>query len=260
MNFPAIFVSHGAPTLAIDDEAEAHQFLTSLGNSLGKPSAILVVSAHWQSEIPTVSLAAHPQTIHDFGGFPKKLYEIAYPAAGAVTLGNRVAHLLNGQGIHTAITENRGLDHGVWVPLMLMYPQANIPTTQLSLVANGTPEEHYQIGKVLGGLKDQGVMILASGGAVHNLHSLNSFDKPSPWAKKFEEFLHQKISEGNLQSLVNYRSLIAEGVLAHPTEEHLLPLFVAMGAGGFDENHPGMSIHRSWTYGNLSMASFQFNA
>lgn len=256
--FPAIFVSHGAPTLALDRQAPAYQFLQELGSSLGKPRAILIISAHWQTPMPTLSFAEQPETIYDFGGFAKELYQINYPAPGATELAERASQLLADGGIEFGIAKERGLDHGAWVPLMLMYPLADVPVTQLSLKLAGATE-HYELGQRLSPLRDEGVLILATGSAVHNLRHLSSDINPPAWAARFDEFLYQNILSGDGNELLNYRSVIPdESRLAHPTEEHLLPLFVAMGAGAFDINHPGKSLHRSWTYGSLSMAAYAF--
>ncbi len=257
---PAIFVSHGAPTLAHDFQAPAHQFIKELGNSIAKPQAILVISAHWQAHLPTISNTEKPETIHDFGGFSEDLYQIEYPAQGATELAHRSAALLADAQIEYSLTEDRGFDHGVWIPLMLMYPFADVPVTQLSLKLKGSATEHFEIGKALKPLRNEGVMILATGSAVHNLRYLSDEAKPLDWAEKFDEFLYQKILSGNLDELLRFRAKCPESQLAHPTDEHLLPLFVAMGAGGFDSNHPGSCLHRSWTYGSLSMASYSFDA
>jgi 4,5-DOPA dioxygenase extradiol len=257
-NFPSIFVSHGAPTLAIDETAAAHGFLKQLGKGIERPKAVLVISAHWEADVPTVSFAPTPETIHDFWGFPEKLYEISYPAAGATEVAASVVELLNANGIQNAISNQRGFDHGAWVPLMLMYPDADIPVTQLSLKFNSSPKEHFYIGQALKPLQKQGVLILASGGAVHNLSYFRRTQERLDWATLFDQWLNEKITEGKYQDLLDYRSLIDEGRIAHPTEEHFLPLFVAMGAGDAAQSYKGNCLHRSWTFGNLSMASYRF--
>lgn len=253
MHQPAIFVSHGAPTLAIDRDP-THEFLRGLGPSLQTPTAILCISAHWEARLPTVTLTEKPSTIHDFYGFPRELYDLRYPAPGAPDLANRTLELLKNDGWETAADSKRGLDHGAWVPLLLMYPEAKIPVAQLSVQTHLGAAAQLKIGRALAPLREEGVLILGSGGAVHNL-SLFGMDQTPAWAARFDEWLNEKILSGAEDDLVNYRTRNPDAVTAHPTEEHFLPLFVAIGAAGLD----GASrLHDGFTYGSIGMAAYSF--
>lgn len=257
-SLPAVFVSHGAPTLAVE-ENDTTDFLQRLGRELGKPKAIVCVSAHWNTSAPAVSAAERPQTIHDFGGFPDELYRITYPAPGAPALAERVVELLGGDGIGCSVEPARGLDHGAWVPLRLLYPEADVPVTQLSIQPRLGPEHHIRVGRALAPLRRKGVLLLATGSATHNLSMLATGGPPPVWAREFDEWLFRKITEGRLDELLNYRSVAPHARLAHPTDEHLLPLFVALGAGWDGEAmRAGSALHRGWTVGSLSMAAYGF--
>lgn len=256
---PAVFVSHGAPTLAIDENDTA-DFLKDLGRRFGRPEAILCASAHWNTLTPAVGAAASPETIHDFGGFPEELYRITYPAPGAPDLARRAAELLVDAGLPCSLDGDRGLDHGAWVPLRLMYPEADVPVAQLSIQPRLGPAHHLRLGQALSPLRSEGVLVLATGSVTHNLRRLDPAGAPPDWALQFDEWLWRKIDEGSTDELLNYRKLAPHSALAHPTDEHLLPLFVALGAGGSGSSHGGRSLHRGWTYGSLSMAAYSFGA
>lgn len=256
--FPAIFVSHGAPTIVVEDTPAA-TFLRELGPRLGWVQAILTISAHWTTIRPTVSLAAQPKTIHDFGGFPRALYEMTYPALGAPELAARVAELLRSAKIECNEAPDRGYDHGAWTPLRLMYPAANIPIAQLSCQPAASPESHFRIGQALRELRKEGVLILASGTAVHNLSTIGHYAEPPGWAVKFEQWLCDQVLSNSAQSLLQYHTLIPESAMSHPTPEHFLPLFVAMGAASNDDGRfRGDCLHRSWSFGSISMAAYSF--
>jgi 4,5-DOPA dioxygenase extradiol len=254
---PALFISHGAPDLPIRDGAVTH-FLRSLHQQFPKPQAILVISAHWNSATPTVSKATKPQTIYDFGGFPDTVYQLKYPAPGAPVLADRVTSLLTQAGILCQTHPNRGMDHGAWTPLILAYPDADIPVTQLSIQYHGGALHHFQIGQALAPLRAEGVLILASGSVTHNLWEFNShYDAPPPdWVRVFDDWLAERIAEGNWEALLNYRKIAPHAEKNHPTEEHLLPLFVALGAGGNEIK--GVKLHHSYNYGAFSMAAYGF--
>lgn len=255
---PSIFVSHGAPTLPFE-EVPARRFLEDLGRELGRPEAVLCVSAHWESVRPALSLAEAPETIHDFYGFPQALYEISYTAPGAPDLARRAAALLEQAGSQPALVGERGLDHGAWVPLMLMYPEAKTPVTQLAVQSRDGPAAHLALGRALAPLRAEGVLILGSGGAVHNLGEWRAGDSSVPdWAQAFDDWLAEKIEAGAVDELVGYRSGAPQGERAHPSEEHFLPLFVALGAGAAASEGRGRVLHRSFGPGGLSMAAFAF--
>jgi 4,5-DOPA dioxygenase extradiol len=254
---PAIFLSHGAPDLTIRDGAVTH-FLKSLAQKFPKPQAILVVSAHWNSDLPMVSAAKNPKTIHDFSGFPQALYEIEYPAPGAPELADRVVGLLNQAGIPCETHPTRGFDHGAWTPLLLAYPAAEIPVTQLSIQYDRDPLHHWKVGQALELLRSEGVLIIGSGSATHNLSAFSEhYDDPPPsWVQQFDEWLAQTIIQGDWESLLKYRQVALYAAENHPTDEHLLPLFVALGAGGHQAQ--GTQLHHSYTYGAFSMAAYAF--
>lgn len=252
---PSVFVSHGAPTLAIEKN-DTVEFLRRLGAELGRPRAILCVSAHWATRVPTLSAAERPETIHDFGGFPAELYRVRYDAPGAPRLAARAAELLSAAGSASELSDERGLDHGAWVPLSLMYPERDVPVTQLSVQPRAGAAEHFRIGRALAPLRGEGVLILSTGGATHNLRQLGRGSDAPGWAASFDEWLDEKIRAGAYEDLLDYRRLAPHAELAHPTDEHLLPLFVAAGAGLGEA--PGRSLHRGWTHGSLSMAAYAF--
>lgn len=255
----ALFVSHGAPTLAVEQNGTV-EFLKGLGSELGRPESILCVSAHWTTDAPAVSGAERPETIHDFGGFPDELYRMRYPAPGAPDLAGRVRELLGEAGIASTVSPTRGLDHGAWVPLKLIYPEADVPVTQLSVQPLLGPEHHLRMGRALAPLREEGVLILATGSATHNLSRIGRGEAPPAWASEFDEWLYRKISDGALEELLDYRRLAPHAAVSHPTDEHLLPLFVALGAGSGESAARGRSLHRGWTWGSLSMAAYGFGA
>lgn len=260
---PTLFISHGSPMLAIR-ESPAHRFLLTLGATMPRPSAILVASAHWESPgEAAVSLALQPETIHDFGGFPQALFDIQYPAPGAPVVASRAAALLEQAGIPVKTSPDRGLDHGAWVPLHLMYPDAGIPVTQVSLVHGASPAEHRRMGQALSSLRDDGVLVIGSGSLTHNLREFRGqeVDAPAPgWVSEFAVWMKQRLERKDFQSLLDYREQAPFAVRNHPTEEHLLPLFVAMGAAGAANDSAGAEhLHGSYEHGVLAMDVYAFN-
>jgi len=252
---PALFVSHGAPTLPLDTAHPTHVFLKGLGATLPVPKSILVISAHWETRAPALTTAAHPDTIHDFYGFPEELYRLRYAAPGSMDLVQRSASLLQGAGLEVHADDARGLDHGAWVPLMLMYPQADIPVVQLSLQTAAGAAHHLALGKALAPLRDEGVLLLASGGATHNLRE---FFRPAPgldesYVPRFSGWLKDVLEKGDQASLVDYRRLAPDAARAHPSEEHFFPVLVAAGAGGQAER-----IHTAMSGASLSMDAYKF--
>lgn len=256
---PALFVTHGAPTLPLED-GPARAFLQGLGRATGRPDAILCVSAHWESDRPLVSTAERPETIHDFYGFPPALYELDYPAPGAPDAARRAAALLDGAGIGCTTNSARGLDHGAWTALMLMYPEADIPVAQLSVQSARGPAHHVAVGEALAPLREENVLVLASGSATHNLRDFRgrALDDPPPaYVGAFDDWLVAAVEAGRTDDLVDYRRQAPEAARNHPTEEHLLPLFVALGAGG---GEAGRTLHRSTSWGIIAMTAFAFGA
>jgi 4,5-DOPA dioxygenase extradiol len=253
---PAVFVSHGSPMLMFEP-VPARDFIAGLGKTLGRPAAILSVSAHWETPEVCASTAKQPETIHDFGGFPQELYRVQYPAPGAPALAEEAIGLLKSSGID-ATAEARGLDHGAWVPLSLMYPGADVPVAQLSIQPHAGPAHHVAVGRVLAGLRDQDVLILGSGSATHNLYTMERgrHDSPPAWARAFDRWLADAVAAGDEAALTRYREQAPYAREAHPRDEHLLPIFVAFGAGG--PGAKGRRLHDSFTHGSLSMAAYAF--
>jgi 4,5-DOPA dioxygenase extradiol len=254
---PTIFVSHGAPTLPLT-AAPAREFLAGYGAALGRPSAILVVSAHWETATPTLDASTHPQTIHDFSGFPRALYEMRYPVPGDPALARRAASLLGAAGMPAVLGE-RGLDHGAWVPLLLMYPAADIPVVQLSLQTQRGAAYQLRVGEALRPLREDGVLVMGSGSATHNLGEFrgSSIDAPPPdWVTGFADWLDASIEAGRTDDLVDYRRKAPAAARNHPSEEHLLPLFTALGAAG--DGATGRRVHRSTTFGVLAMDVYEW--
>jgi 4,5-DOPA dioxygenase extradiol len=256
---PALFVSHGSPTLPLE-RGPAVDFLRGLGGKLDRPGAILMVSAHWDTDRPAVSAAKAPETIYDFYGFPPELYRIRYPAPGAPQLAGRVADVLESKGMKTDIDPGRGLDHGAWTSLYHMYPEADVPVTQLSIQSHLGPAHHVRLGEALRPLRDEGVLIMASGGATHNLGELR-FHRGSavaqPWTVEFNEWLADALLARRTDDLVSYRTRAPQAVRNHPTDEHLIPVFVALGAG--DAGGATERLHSSISSGVISMDAYRFD-
>jgi 4,5-DOPA dioxygenase extradiol len=255
-SMPTIFVSHGAPSLLLNQDPTFH-FFKELGRLIPIPKAILCVSAHWETYNPSVTGNSQPETIHDFYGFPKVLYDIQYPAPGNYRLAQTVREMLIGSEFECDVDEERGLDHGTWVPLKLMYPSAEIPTIQLSVQIAAGPDQHLKIGRTLQPLRQHGVLILGSGGATHNLRELGRYPidaSPQSYADEFDAWLCESIQNAGEEALLNYKKRAPSATRNHPTDEHLLPLFVALGAGERGTN--GKQIHQGFTYGLFSMAAY----
>jgi 4,5-DOPA dioxygenase extradiol len=253
---PTVFVSHGAPTLALDP-GETGVAWRELAGELPRPEAILCVSAHWITDEPALSAPLKNETIHDFYGFPEPLYRMHYNPPAAPALAHTVRGLLASAGFTSSIDGARGLDHGAWVPLGVMYPKADIPTTQLSIQLHRDANWHYRLGKALRQLREAGVLILASGGAVHNLRALaRAGGPPADWAQQFDEWLADALAEGRTAELLDWAKQAPFALMAQPTPDHFLPLFVALGASG--EDGRAARIHQGFTLGSLSMAAFQF--
>ena len=258
---PSIFLSHGAPSLVLSG-APAKHFLQDLpAQLLERPRAVLVVSAHWETETPRASAVDRNETIFDFSGFQRELYDLRYPTPGSPELAVRVVDLLSAAGFIGASTESRGLDHGAWVPLMLMYPEADIPVVQVSVLLGRTAADHLALGRALAPLSEEGVLILGSGSLTHDLSQFqiyrDAIAEPEPlWVSAFADWVDLALSEGRIDDLIDYRRLAPYAARNHPTEEHLLPLFVALGAAG-----PGAGVerlHASATHGVLRMDVFSF--
>ncbi|WP_114814068.1 DODA-type extradiol aromatic ring-opening family dioxygenase [Paraburkholderia kururiensis] len=232
---PSLYLSHGAPTLPIDPALPAAGF-TALAAHLPRPQAILMLSAHWGTARPVVSIATKPETIHDFYGFPRELYEIQYPAAGAPDVARRAAQLLSDDGIATG-EEPHGLDHGAWVPMLLMFPHADVPVAQISIQPHMGPAHHFRVGRALRTLRDEGVMVVGSGQITHNLRAADFGARPEdadPRVAEFTDWFESHLAARDVDALLDYRARAPHAALMHPTDEHLLPIFAALGAADDD--------------------------
>lgn len=260
---PALFVSHGSPDTAIAN-TEAADFLKSVAADLPRPRAIVVVSAHFEvSGGVAVTADANPETVHDFGGFQRELYEMRYRAPGDPALAQEIADILIAKGFASRAVEGRGFDHGVWVPLILMYPNADIPVVAVSVDPNKGPAHHYKLGQALAELRTQGVLIIGSGSFTHNLQEafayLRKGDRKAAvpeWVSGFTSWMSEKLQTGDVDSLLAYRRLAPHAERNHPTDEHLLPLYAAMGAAG--AGFSSRQLHESDEFGVLSMAMWAF--
>ncbi|KAJ4964865.1 hypothetical protein NE237_016714 [Protea cynaroides] len=254
------FISHGSPTLSIDTSLPARHFLQSWNEKVfpQNPKSILVISAHWDTEEPSVNvISGNHDTIHDFYNFPKPMYQLKYPAPGAPELARRVKELLIGSGFEDVKEDRaRGLDHGAWVPLMLMYPKADIPVCQLSVLSGKDGTYHYNMGKALAPLREEGVLIMGSGSAVHNLRTLNPSTTSPPWALEFDTWLTETLLNGRHEDINHYEEKAPHAKMAHPWPEHFFPLHVALGAAG--EKAKAELIHNSWGLSTLSYSSYRF--
>jgi len=252
---PVVFVSHGAPDTLLNAPDTVASW-NQIARLAPVPAAILVVSAHWEAYRPTVSQSGMPETLYDFSGFSPKLYSMQYRAPGAPALAERVMSLLSNAGLAADSSSSRGLDHGAWVPLSAMYPQADVPVTQLSLIRNADPATHFELGRALAPLRGEGVLIVASGAITHNFSWLNwradAESAPLPQAKMFTDWVADRLATQDISALLNYRSA-PYGAESHPTEDHFLPLFVALGAAMDDT--PARYQPR-FTYGSLAMDAY----
>ena len=257
---PTLFVSHGAPTLALETDVPAYSFLAGLGKRFPGIAAVLCISAHWNTPRPAVNAVLKPATIHDFSGFPRELYGITYPAPGAPDLARRVAGLVEKAGLPCDTDTGRGLDHGVWIPLMLMYPDAGIPVVQLSIQGHLDPARHLALGESIASLRHEGVLVMGSGGAVHPLGdptlALGEGLPTDHRAIAFNEWLNHAVTSGDTQSLIRYRELAPSAVHAQPYPDHFMPLLAALGAAG--PGAKGTILHQSWYWGNLGMGAYEF--
>ncbi|MDR3440073.1 MAG: class III extradiol ring-cleavage dioxygenase [Telmatospirillum sp.] len=256
---PTLFVSHGAPTMILQD-IPAHHFLAGLGGQLARPKAILAISAHWEARGPRVSAVSEPPTIYDFYGFPAELYAMTYPVPGSPALAARTADLLAAAGLPAVIDDSRGLDHGAWAPLKLMYPDASIPVVSLSLLPDGGPAAHLKIGEALRPLRDEGVLIVGSGSLTHSLRDAFAHadgDPTPPWVSAFQDWTAAAIAGNQQDKLADYRRQAPSATRNHPSEEHFLPLFVALGAG--TPGTAGRRLHTSVDLGVLAMDAYAFD-
>jgi 4,5-DOPA dioxygenase extradiol len=249
--YRSLFISHGAPSLPLSDEP-TRGFLIELGKSLPPPRGLIVISAHWQLPGFIAKTAPQYEAWHDFYGFPDELYRLRYEPRGDAVLGQRVADALASVNIAAPLVNEKKIDHGVWVPLLLMWPQADVPLVQLSL-GRADPAVHFQVGRALRVLAEEGYLVIGSGGFVHNLREWMMGTLAPGWAADFEGWMTRHLEAGDWEALCDYRRQAPQATRAHPTDEHLLPLFVAGGAGGAAE-----LLHGGSDSQGLGMACFGF--
>lgn len=252
---PSLYISHGSPMLALEP-GESGPALKRLAAQLAKPKAIVLLSAHWESTDLRVASHPAPETWHDFGGFPRALYAVQYPAPGDPALAARIVQLLATHGLPAQLDAKRPFDHGAWVPLSLMYPAADIPVVQVSLPSQMGPAGLNEVGQALASLRSEGILIIGSGSITHNLRELDWQAGPEsvePWAKAFRDWMIEKLAADDGAALHQYRQQAPFAAKNHPSDEHLLPLYFARGAGG-----PFSIAHHGWTLGALGMDIYRF--
>jgi 4,5-DOPA dioxygenase extradiol len=255
-SLPSLFVSHGAPTFAIEPGLAGAQ-LRALGAALTRPRAILVVSPHWMTRGVEITAAERPETVHDFGGFPRALYDIQYPAPGSPGLAARAQQVLQASGITATLDNRRGLDHGAWVPLMHLYPEADIPVVQVSIPVDTDEAKAFQLGLALAPLAAEGVLIVGSGSLTHNLYEFRMGDaKEAAYAREFSNWIRQAVLNGQEEQLVHALERAPHAQRAHPTTEHYLPLLIAAGAA--PRATPATVLDGGIRHGVLAMESYVF--
>ncbi|CAN7470480.1 DODA-type extradiol aromatic ring-opening family dioxygenase [Acidovorax sp. LjRoot117] len=255
---PALFVSHGAPLFALD-AGTTGPALTQWGDSLKAQypglRGVVIMSPHWMARSPQVMTGPQPETWHDFGGFPPALYQLKYPAPGSPALAQEVLGLLQAAGVAAQGDAARPFDHGAWVPLMHLFPQADVPVVQVALPVGAGPAEVYALGAALRSLRDQNVLVIGSGSMTHNLAEFFGGERePAPYVLEFSRWIEAALARGDMKALLNYRSEAPHARRAHPTEDHFLPIFFALGAAGDDLQAHYLS--REVMYSMLSMDAF----
>ena len=252
---PSLFISHGSPMFALEP-GQLGPNLGRLGGTLRDLAAVVVVSPHWQTRGVRVAATAAPETIHDFGGFPAPLYQLQYPAPGAPALADEATALLRQAGFDASLDPQRGLDHGAWVPLRHLLPQADVPVFQVSMPHDLDAAGALRLGQALAPLRRRGVLVVGSGSLTHNLYEFRQPIHDPEYAQQFADWVNDAVLARDAQALVDYRRRAPHAARAHPSEEHYLPLLVAVGA-----SQPGDDARRingGMTYGVLSMDSFGF--
>lgn len=251
----SLFLCHGAPTLALESN-EYTNFLKELGAKI-KPKAIVVFTAHWESEITKISsIDTSYEMIYDFYGFPKELYDIKYEAKGSTEIATKIQELLKIQGIESQLDIGRGLDHGVWDILYIMYPEAKIPVIQVSINPDMPMNKQYKLGEAIRSLSKEDILVIGSGSTVHNLGTIDwKATEAEQWAVEFDNWLIEKVENRDKDALFSYQDLAPYAKQAIPREEHIVPLFIAMGSG---QSITPKLLHRSYAYGTLTYICFQF--
>lgn len=262
--FPTLFLSHGAPDILLHD-TPAHRFLSAFGRELsaerGRPQAIVVASAHFDTRVPGFCADERPELIYDFEGFDDRLYEKAYPAPGLPQLATIAATLVEGSGFPVQEVLGRGLDHGVWVPLSLLFPEADIPVVEISIQSEQGAGHHIVLGRALAPLREHSVLIIGSGSLTHNLEDIlrgdRSPDAPVPESVlRFADWVKEKAEAGAIDEIADYRALAPHALEMHPTPDHFVPLAFAFGAAG--EGAKGRRVHASVERGAMAMDAYLF--
>jgi 4,5-DOPA dioxygenase extradiol len=252
---PALFVSHGSPMFAVEPGLLGPN-LQQIGRALSGVTAVLVVSPHWQTRGVRVMSTAAPSTIHDFGGFPQALYQLQYTPPGAPELAADTARLLDDAGFEVTLDATRGLDHGAWVPLRYLFARADLPVFQVSLPVDMDAASALRLGQALAPLRQRGVLVIGSGSLTHNLYEFRQHVRDPEYAQAFADWVRDAVLRRDVESLVDYRRRAPQAARAHPSEEHFLPLLVALGAS--DDGDRTQWVAGGMTYDVLSMDSFGF--
>lgn len=247
---PSLFVPHGAPTFALHPGA-AGEAIVAAASTLPLPRAIVVSSAHWDTDEPTVGFADRPETIHDFYGFPEALYQLRYPATGCREAAAEVVAAIRDAGLPAHEDLTRGLDHGAWVPLRMMFPEADVPVIPLSIQSHAGTEHAWRLGRSLASLAGRGFLMIGSGNITHNLNDFRQLNRSRlqtpAYVREFADWIAARLRAGDISSLLDYRRQAPQAVQAHPTEEHLIPLFLSLGAAGdaphAERFHTGIDSH-----------------
>ncbi len=256
---PTFFISHGSPMMAIENSATSH-FIADLDKTIERPDAIIVFSAHFdlQKDI-VITSGRSPKTIHDFYGFPQELYDLEYPAPGNPELANRIAQRFEAHGLKPILSDEQGWDHGVWIPLRLMYPDADIPVVQVSINSALGAEVNYRYGEILSGFREENILIIGSGGISHNLREVFN---PAPDKNRvqkvemFTEWVHDKLASRDTDALFHYLEQAPHTLFNHPTQEHFLPIMAAWGASGAGT---GERIHKDAEFEILALDAYRFS-
>lgn len=262
---PSVFISHGSPMTALEPR-EAGAFMQRLGPAIdaafGRPRAVLAFSAHSLAREPVLLAGARHEAVYDFGGFPDELYTLRYDAPGAPDLAPRVRQLLQDAGLPVHVVDQGGLDHGIWTPLRYLYPGADIPVLPLAFPPDWSPAKLLALGQAVAPLAAEGVLVMGSGSLTHNLRMVFGGARPDigapeiPQSAAFRAWVHERAAAADLPAMLDYRRAAPHAALMHPTDEHWLPWYPALGAGG--AALPGVRLHDSLTFGCLAMDAYAF--
>lgn len=258
MTPPSLFVSHGAPLVLVDGDP-ARSAWRALAASVPQPRAIVIMSPHWLTAAPQVASPERHRTLHDFAGFAPALYGFDYPARGDPQLAGAIAERLSTAGMAATVADRVDLDHGAWVPLLSMYPDGDLPVAQVAVQPRLGPRHHLALGAALADLREQGMLVIGSGALTHNLREVMIDRRTAPalpWVREFTDWFDSRLGAGDVPSLLGYRGLAPHAERIHPTEEHLLPLFFALGAAG--PHAAAERIYGGYAYAALAMHTYAF--